>query len=106
MTPTARRVFLASQYQAEPVLQEPILSVEINCVKESLNPIYEVFNQKRGTIEDVIYEENSTNVLVKCFLPVKESFGFSEQLRLKTQGRAFPNLVFDHWEDMNGDPFD
>jgi translation elongation factor EF-G len=39
---------------------------------------------------------------VKAYLPVMESFGFNGDLRGATGGQAFPQLVFDHWELMNG----
>lgn len=41
--------------------------------------------------------------LIKAFLPVKESFGFTAALRSATGGKAFPQCVFDHWEKMPGD---
>jgi len=43
---------------------------------------------------------------MKAFLPVSESFGFTAFLREKTGGKAFPNCVFDHWEEMNGNALD
>ncbi|KAG8702716.1 Elongation factor 2 [Ceratobasidium sp. 395] len=43
---------------------------------------------------------------VKAYLPVMESFGFNADLRGATQGQAFPQAVFDHWEIMNGSPLD
>lgn len=41
---------------------------------------------------------------MKAYLPVAESFGFTQALRAATSGRAFPQCVFDHWEEMPGDP--
>ena len=43
---------------------------------------------------------------MKAFLPVAESFGFTQALRAATSGRAFPQCVFSHWEMLNGDPFE
>jgi elongation factor 2 len=45
-------------------------------------------------------------VMIKAFLPVAESFGFTQALRAATSGRAFPQCVFDHWEELGGDPLD
>ena len=39
---------------------------------------------------------------VKAYLPVMESFGFTADLRGQTQGQAFPQSVFDHYEIMSG----
>lgn len=41
---------------------------------------------------------------MKAFLPVSESFGFTGMLRGNTQGKAFPQCVFDHWEQIKGLP--
>jgi len=43
-------------------------------------------------------------VNMTAFLPVAESFGFTQALRAATSGRAFPQCVFDHWEMLNADP--
>jgi elongation factor 2 len=43
---------------------------------------------------------------MKSYLPVGESFGFTQALRAATSGRAFPQCVFDHWELLNGSPLD
>ena len=42
--------------------------------------------------------------VVKAYLPVNESFGFTADLRSNTGGQAFPQCVFDHWQVMPGDP--
>ena len=44
--------------------------------------------------------------MIKAFLPVAESFGFTQALRAATSGRAFPQCVFDHWEELGGDPLE
>ena len=41
---------------------------------------------------------------MKAYLPVSESFGFTGMLRGNTQGKAFPQNVFDHWEPIKGFP--
>ena len=43
---------------------------------------------------------------MKAHLPVGESFGFTQVLRAATGGRAFPQMVFDHWQLMPEDPTD
>jgi len=42
--------------------------------------------------------------LVRAYLPVAESFGFTGALRGATQGKAFPQCVFDHWEILKDLP--
>jgi elongation factor 2 len=43
---------------------------------------------------------------VKAYLPVSESFGFTGILRGNTQGKAFPQNVFDHWSQIKGLPYE
>jgi len=43
---------------------------------------------------------------VKSFLPVLESFGFAQLLRQNTSGQAFPQMIFSHWQMVNGDVYD
>lgn len=45
-------------------------------------------------------------VNLKAYLPVAESFGFTQALRAATSGRAFPQCVFDHWEELGTDPLE
>ena len=61
---------------------------------------------KRGTVEEDDEVEGTPLRILKSFLPVSESFGFTGFLRKKTGGKAFPNCVFDHWEIMDGDALD
>lgn len=44
--------------------------------------------------------------LVRAYLPVNESFGFTADLRSNTGGQAFPQCVFDHWQIFPGDPLE
>lgn len=106
LVPTARRVAYASQLTASPRFQEPIFLVEIQCPDDAVGGIYQCLSQRRGI---VIGEEpiaGTPLVMLKSYLPVAESFGFTQALRAATSGRAFPQCVFDHWEEMNGDPLD
>ena len=42
--------------------------------------------------------------VVKAYLPVNESFGFTADLRSNTGGQAFPQCMFDHWQVLPGCP--
>jgi len=71
-----------------------------------MNGVYQCFNQRRGVI---FLEEGVMGtplLVVKGYLPVSESFGFTAHLRSLTSGQAFPQCSFDHWETINSDPFD
>jgi len=104
--PTARRSIYASQLTANPRLQEPMFLVEIQCPENAIGGIYSCLNKRRG---HVISEENRPGTPlynVKAYLPVLESFGFTADLRSQTSGQAFPQCVFDHWQQLTGDPFE
>lgn len=104
--PTARRVFYASQLTAAPKFQEPIFLCEIQAPEDAVGGIYQCLTQRRGI---VISEEpvmGTPLMLMKAYLPVGESFGFTQALRAATSGRAFPQCVFDHWEMFSGDPME
>jgi elongation factor 2 len=44
--------------------------------------------------------------IIKAYLPVSESFGFTSILRQNTQGMAFPQCFFDHWSQVSGLPYE
>lgn len=104
--PTARRVMYACELTAVPKFQEPLFLCEIQTPDDVVGGIYQTLTARRGI---VISEEpvvGTPLVTMKAYLPVGESFGFTQALRTATSGRAFPQCVFDHWEEMNGDPLE
>jgi elongation factor 2 len=104
--PTARRVFYASVLTAQPRLLEPVYLVEIQCPEAAVGGIYGVLNRRRGHVFEESQIAGTPMFVVKAYLPVNESFGFTADLRSHTGGQAFPQCVFDHWQILPGDPFD
>ncbi|XP_058230859.1 LOW QUALITY PROTEIN: elongation factor 2 [Hemibagrus wyckioides] len=104
--PTARRVLYASVLTAQPRLMEPIYLVEIQCPEQVVGGIYGVLNRKRGHVFEESQVAGTPIFVVKAYLPVNESFGFTADLRSNTGGQAFPQCVFDHWQILPGDPYD
>ncbi|CAL8268500.1 unnamed protein product [Arctogadus glacialis] len=104
--PTARRVLYACQLTAEPRLMEPVYLVEIQCPEAVVGGIYGVLNRRRGHVFEECQVMGTPMFIVKAFLPVNESFGFTADLRSNTGGQAFPQCVFDHWQVLPGDPKD
>jgi elongation factor 2 len=100
--PTFRRVAYAASLLADPTLQEPIYLVEIQCPENAIGGIYSVLNRRRGQVFSEEQRPGTPMFTVKAYLPVMESFGFTADLRGSTQGQAFPQNVFDHWEAMSG----
>uniref|UniRef100_A0A8C1SGF0 Eukaryotic translation elongation factor 2b n=1 Tax=Cyprinus carpio TaxID=7962 RepID=A0A8C1SGF0_CYPCA len=87
--PTARRVLYACQLTAEPRLMEPVYLVEIQCPEQVVGGIYGVLNRKRGHVFEESQVMGTPMFVVKAFLPVNESFGFTADLRSNTGGQAF-----------------
>jgi elongation factor 2 len=104
--PTARRVFYGCCLTASPRLVEPMFQVDIQTVEHAMGGIYGVLTRRRGII---IGEENRPGTPiynVRAYLPVAESFGFTSDLRASTGGQAFPQCVFDHWQQFPSDPLE
>ncbi|KZV89465.1 P-loop containing nucleoside triphosphate hydrolase protein [Exidia glandulosa HHB12029] len=101
-----RRVVNAASLLAQPALQEPYFLVDIQCPDAAIGAIYSTLARRRGR---VIAEEPRLGTPlynVKAYMPVAESIGFTDDLRGQTQGRAFPQCVFDHWETMQDSPLE
>merc|ERR1712179_815715 len=102
--PTARRVLYACQLTAEPRLLEPVYQVEIQCPENAVGGIYGVLNRRRGHVFEEAQTPGTPMFVVKAYLPVNESFGFTADLRSNTGGQAFPQCMFDHWQVLPGCP--
>jgi len=91
---------------AEPRLQEPIFQADITAPQDAMGGVYNCLNQRRGTVIEEEQVSGTPLAIVKAYLPVAESFGFTEHLRGLTQSQAFPQCVFDHWETLMSSPFE
>merc|ERR1712176_1732916 len=98
--PPTRRCCFAAEMTAKPTLQEPVFLVEITCPQEAMSGVYSCMNLRRGCVFEENPREGTPLIQVKAYLPVAESFGFVAALRQATSGQAFPQCVFDHWENL------
>jgi elongation factor 2 len=106
ISPTSRRVVYAGMYLATPALLEPIFLVNITCPQGIVGSIYNVLSMRRGNVFDEGDGGMSGGVAnMRAYLPVAESFGFSQSLAEATSGAAFSQLMFDHWQLMDGGDF-
>merc|ERR1712032_667073 len=101
--PPTRRCCFAAELTAKPTLQEPVFLVEIVCPQEAMSGVYNIMNMRRGCVFEENQREGTPLVQSRAYLPVSESFGFVAALRQQTSGQAFPQCVFDHWDNMPGD---
>jgi len=104
LMPPTRRACFAAELLAKPTLQEPVFLVEITCPTDAMSGVYACLNLRRGCVFEENPREGTPLVQVKAHLPVAESFGFVSALRQQTSGQAFPQCVFDHWDNLPGDP--
>merc|ERR1711988_2044481 len=102
MPPTRRGCF-AAEMMGKPTLQEPVFLVEIVCPQEAMSGVYSCMNMRRGCVFEENPREGTPLMQSRAYLPVAESFGFVAALRQQTSGQAFPQCVFDHWDNMPGD---
>merc|ERR1712211_52261 len=69
-----------------------------------MSGVYNCMNLRRGVVFEETQQEGTPIMNVKAYLPVAESFGMVANLRQQTSGQAFPQCVFDHWENLPGNP--
>jgi len=105
IVPAGRRVYYASEYTAGPTLIEPVYLAEITAPLLVCGGVHSVLSKRRGRAFDQTQREGTPLMTIKAYLPVLESFGFDKELRSSTSGQAFPQMIFDHWEPLDGDPF-
>jgi elongation factor G len=88
--------FREASRKANPVIMEPIMSVEIITPEEYMGDVIGDLNSRRGRIEGMT-QRNDAQV-IKASVPLAEMFGYSTDLRSITQGRAIYTMQFDHYE--------
>jgi elongation factor 2 len=105
LIPTCRRVLYAALLSAEPRCMEPFFIVNITVPASHVSGVYNCVSQKNGEVFETDESGGAIQVL-KAYLPVMASFGFTSDLRAATGGTAFPQMSFDHWDFVNSDPFE
>ena len=78
----------------------------LQCREQVLNSVYQVINNRQGQIFEANQVSCTSAFVVKAYLPVSESFGFTSDLQSSTNGQAFPQCVLDHWNIIHGDLLD
>lgn len=84
----------------------PKFQIFLQCPEVAVGGIYGVLNRRRGHVFEEQQVAGTPMFVVKAYLPVNESFGFTADLRSNTGGQAFPQCVFDHWQILPGDPME
>ena len=90
--------FKDAMSKAAPVLLEPIMRVEVTMPEEYMGDVIGDINSRRGRIEGM--EDIAAGKQVNAFVPLAEMFGYSTDLRSKTQGRGNYSMFFDKYEPV------
>ena len=104
--PPTKRVLYACQIKSKPGLMEPLYVCDITVPNHAVAGVYTTLNGRRGIIEGKEDRPGTPLTKIKAFLPVLESFGFASLLRQNTGGQAFPQMIFSHWAQVQGDAYD
>ena len=90
--------FKEAMAKASPVLLEPIMKVEVTMPEEYMGDIIGDLNSRRGRIEGM--EDIGGGKMVKAYVPLAEMFGYSTDLRSRTQGRGNYSMFFEKYEPV------
>lgn len=90
--------FKAGTAKANPVLLEPYMKVEVVVPEEYMGDVIGDLNSRRGRIEGM--ESRAGAQVINSFVPLSEMFGYSTDLRSKTQGRGNYSMEISHYDEV------
>ena len=90
--------FKDAMRKAGAILLEPIMKVEVTMPEEYMGDIIGDINSRRGRIEGM--EDIGGGKMVKAYVPLAEMFGYSTDLRSRTQGRGNYSMFFEKYEQV------
>jgi elongation factor G len=90
--------FKKAAEMAKPVLLEPIMAVEVVTPEEYMGDVMGDLSSRRGRIEGM--EARGNTQVVRSQVPLSEMFGYSTDLRSRTQGRATYTMQFHSYQEV------
>jgi elongation factor G len=84
--------------RANPVLLEPVMSVEVVVPEEFMGDVMGDLSARRGQIQGM--ESRGNGQVIRAMVPLSEMFGYATTVRSKTQGRATFTMQFDHYAEV------
>jgi len=90
--------FKDAMQKGAPVLLEPIMKVEVSTPEDYMGDVIGDINSRRGRIEGM--DDIGGGKMVRGFVPLAEMFGYSTDLRSKTQGRGNYSMFFERYEPV------
>jgi len=94
----ARAAFREGIAKANPVLLEPMMKVEVVTPEEYMGDVIGDLNSRRGQVQEMSTRGNAN--VVDAMVPLANMFGYVNNLRSLTQGRANYTMQFDHYEQV------
>lgn len=94
----ASMAFKDGMRQADPVLLEPIMAVEVETPEEKMGDVMGDLSSRRGVIQGMDDLPGGAKS-IKAEVPLAEMFGYATQLRSLTQGRATYTMEFKHYAE-------
>lgn len=90
--------FKEAMRKSDPALLEPIMKVDVTVPEEYMGDVIGDVNSRRGRIEGM--EAKNGAQIVHAYVPLAQMFGYSTDLRSKTQGRGVYAMEVDHYEPV------
>jgi elongation factor G len=90
--------FKEAAKKAQPVLLEPIMSIEVVTPEEYMGDVIGDLSARRGKVQNI--DRRGNVQVIKAMTPLAEMFGYATDLRSKTQGRATYTMQFSHYDEV------
>ena len=90
--------FKDAMQKASPILLEPIMRVEVTTPEDYMGDVIGDINSRRGRIEGM--EDIGGGKMIRGYVPLSEMFGYSTDLRSRTQGRGNYSMFFEKYEPV------
>ena len=94
----ASMAFKEAVLKANPCLLEPVMKVEIIVPDQYLGDVMGNVSSRRGRVDGT--EMRGSDQIIHAFVPLSEMFGYTTDLRSRTQGRGMFTMQFDHYEEV------
>ncbi len=94
----SRAAFREGIAKAKPVLLEPMMKVEVVTPEEYMGDVIGDLNSRRGQVQEMSTRGNAN--VVDAMVPLANMFGYVNNLRSLSQGRANYTMQFDHYEEV------
>jgi len=94
----ARAAFREGIAKASPVLLEPMMKVEVVTPEEYMGDVIGDINSRRGHIQEMTTRGNAN--VINAMIPLANMFGYVNNLRSLSQGRANYSMQFNHYEEV------